>query len=64
MESTGQDDFQEVKRRKMHICNNASQRAKMSTEPIPISAAVKLPPKAILTHKFFSPLRKTEMDME
>jgi hypothetical protein len=54
------DDFQEVKRRKKHITNNTSQRAKKSTKPVPTSAAVKLPQKAVLTRKFFAPFRTNE----
>jgi hypothetical protein len=36
----------------------------MSTEPVPISAAVKLPPKAVSTRNFFAPLRTTDMDTQ
>jgi hypothetical protein len=59
-----QDDFQEVKRCKRHVCNNTSQTAKKSTKPVPTSAAVKLPPKAVLTRNSFAPLRNTDMDTE
>jgi hypothetical protein len=38
--------------------------AKKSTKPVPTSAAVKLPPKSLLTCNFFAPLRATDMDME
>jgi hypothetical protein len=44
------DDSQEVKRRKRHICNNSSQTATKSTKPVPTSAAVKLSPKAVFTN--------------
>jgi hypothetical protein len=64
VESTAQDDFQEVKRRKRHISNNTSQTAKNSTKPVTTSAAVKTPPKAALTRNFFSSLRTTGMDTE
>jgi hypothetical protein len=58
------DDFLEVKRCKRHISNDTSQTAKTFTKPVPTSAAVKLPPKAVLTHNFFAPLRTTDMDTE
>jgi hypothetical protein len=64
VESTAQDDFQEVKIRKRHISNNALQPAKKSTKLVPTSAAVKLPLKAVLTRNFFTPLRTTDVDME
>jgi hypothetical protein len=65
VESTAQgDDFREIKRCKRHISNNTSQTAKNSTKQAPKSAAVKLLPKAILTHNFFAPLRSTDMDMK
>jgi hypothetical protein len=65
VESTAQDDdFLEVKRRKSHISDNSSQRAKKSAKRVPTSAAVKLPPKAVLTRKSFAPLRTTDNDME
>jgi hypothetical protein len=44
-----EDDFREVKRRKRHICNDTSETAKKSTKPVPTTAAVKLPQKAVLT---------------
>jgi hypothetical protein len=63
--STAQDDnFQEIKRSNRHISNGISETAKKSTKSVPTSAAVKLPPKAVLTHNFFAPLRITDMDME
>jgi hypothetical protein len=62
LESTAQDNFQEVKRNKRHISNNTWQTAKKSTKPVPTSTTVKLPPKAVLTHNFFAPLRTTDMD--
>jgi hypothetical protein len=58
------DDFQEAKRRKRRISNDTSQRAKKSNKPIHTSTAVKLPPKAVLTHNFFAPLRTTDRDTE
>jgi hypothetical protein len=63
MGSTAQNDLQEVQRRKGRI-SNTSQSAKKSTKPVPISGAVNLPPKAVLTRQFFSPLRTTGMDTE
>jgi hypothetical protein len=53
--TTLDDDFQEVKRRKRHICNNSSQTAMNSTKPVPTSAAVKLLQKAVLIHNFCAP---------
>jgi hypothetical protein len=65
VESMAQDDDSwEVKRRKRHISNDTSQTSKKLTKPVPTSAAVKLPPKAVLTHNFFAPLRTTDTDME
>jgi hypothetical protein len=66
LESKAQDDdFQEVKRRnRCTISNNTWQAAKKATKPVPTSAAVKLPPKAVLTSNFFAPLRTTGMDTE
>jgi hypothetical protein len=55
---------QEVKRRKIRISNNTTQRTKRSTKPDPTFAAVKMPPKAVLTRNFFAPLRTTDVDME
>jgi hypothetical protein len=37
---------------------------KKSTKPVPTSTTVKLPPKAVLTHNFFAPLRTTDMDTQ
>jgi hypothetical protein len=54
------DDFQEVKRRKRHISNDTSQTAKKSTKSVPITTAVKQPPKAVLGRNFFAPLRTNE----
>jgi hypothetical protein len=60
VEPTAQDDdFQEVKRRKRNIFNNSSQTAKNSTEPVPTSVSVKMPPKAVLNCNFFTPFRTT-----
>jgi hypothetical protein len=43
VESTAQDDdFQEVKRRKRHMCNDTSQTAKKSTKSVSTSAAIQL----------------------
>jgi hypothetical protein len=65
VESKAQDDdFQEVKRCKRLTSNNIWQTAKNSTRTVPTSTAVKLPPKAVSTRKFFTPLRTTVMDME
>jgi hypothetical protein len=58
------DDLQEVRRHKRPISNDASQTARKSTKSVPISAAVKLTPKAVLTGRFFAPFRTTDMDME
>jgi hypothetical protein len=58
------NDLHEVKRHKRHISNNTVQTAKKSIKPVPASAAVKLPPKVVLTCNFFTPLRTTDMDME
>jgi hypothetical protein len=58
------DDIREVKRRKRHIYNDISQTAKESIKPVPTSAAVKLPPRAVLIRNFFAPLRTTDMDTE
>jgi hypothetical protein len=55
------DHFQEEKRCKWHISNNTMQTAKKLTKPLPTSTAVKLPPKAALTHNFLAPLRTTVM---
>jgi hypothetical protein len=46
------------------MSNNISQTAKKSAKPLPSSAAVKLPPKAVLTRNIFAPLRTTDMNME
>jgi hypothetical protein len=65
VESTAQyGNFQEVKRRKRHISNKTSQTAERSSKPVPTSADVQLPPKAVLTRNFFAPLRTTDMDTE
>jgi hypothetical protein len=65
LESTAQgDDFQEVKRRKRRISDDTVQTAKKSTKSVPTSSAVKLPPKAVLTHNFFAPVRSNDMGME
>jgi hypothetical protein len=40
------------------------QTAKKSTKPVPTFTAVKLPPKAVLTHNFFTPLRTADMDTD
>jgi hypothetical protein len=66
VESMAQDDdFHDIKRHKRHISNNnTSQTAKKLTKPIPTSATVKLPPRAVLTLNVFAPLRTTDMDTE
>jgi hypothetical protein len=43
------DDFRRVKTRKRPISNDASQMARKLTKSVPISAAVKLTPQAMLT---------------
>jgi hypothetical protein len=58
------DDFEEVKRCKRHISINTSQTVKMPIRPVPISAAVKLSPKAVLTCNFSALLRTMNMDTE
>jgi hypothetical protein len=64
-EPTAQGDyFHEVKRCKRHICNDTSQTAKKLTKSVPVTSAVKLPPKAVLARNFFTPLRTNDMDME
>jgi hypothetical protein len=57
------DDFWEVKKCKRHNSVDTSQSAKNSIKTVPISAAFKLPPKAVSTRKFFAPLRITGMGM-
>jgi hypothetical protein len=58
-ESTAQDDdFQEIKKPKRHMSG------KKSTKPVSTSAAVKLPPKAVLTRNVFAPLRPIDMNTE
>jgi hypothetical protein len=64
VESAAPDDYHKVKRRKRHISNNTWQTAKKSTKPVPTSTAVKLPPKAVSTCTFSTPLRTTDMDTE
>jgi hypothetical protein len=64
MESTTQDEFKKIKRCKRHVSNNTSQTAEKSNKPVPISAAVNLPPKAVLTHNFLKPLRTSDMDTD
>jgi hypothetical protein len=58
------DDFHEVKRRKMHFSNDTSQTAKKSTKPVSTFAAVKFAPKAVLTRNFFATLRTADMNTE
>jgi hypothetical protein len=58
------DDFREVKRRKKHFSNDTSQTAKRSTKPVPTSAAVKMPSKAVFTRNFFAPPRSIDVDTE
>jgi hypothetical protein len=53
-----------MKRRERHGSNNTSQIAKKQTKPVPGPAALKLPPKAVLTRNFFTPLGTTDMDTE
>jgi hypothetical protein len=64
VESTAQDnDFKELMRPKQYISNNTLQTTKKSTKRDPTSTAVKLLPKALLTHNF-APLRTTDMHKE
>jgi hypothetical protein len=56
------DDVHKVKRRKKRI--STSQTAKKSTKSVPISTAVKPPPKVVSTLNIFAPLRTTGMDTE
>jgi hypothetical protein len=64
-ESTTQDDdFLEVNKHKRCNSDDTSQSAKNSTKTVPISAAFKLPPKAVSSRNFFAPLRTTSMDTE
>jgi hypothetical protein len=53
-----------VKSCKRNISNNTSQTSKKSTKSVPTFAAVKMPPKAVITHNFFAPLRTNDMDTE
>jgi hypothetical protein len=63
VESMAQDDdFREVKRRKRETSNDTSHTTKKSLKLVPTSAAVKLPPKAVLTRDFFALLRTTDID--
>jgi hypothetical protein len=65
LESAAQDDdFQEIKRRKWRFSNNTSKTTMKSTKSVPISTTVKLPPKAVPTRNFFTPLRANDIDME
>jgi hypothetical protein len=65
VESTAQDDdFQEVKICKRHVSNDTSQTAKKSTKSVPITTAVKQPPKAVSTRNFFALLRTNDMNTE
>jgi hypothetical protein len=60
-EPTARDEeFHEVKGRKRHNSNYTSQSAKNSTKTVPISAAVKLSPKAVSARNLFAPLRTTQ----
>jgi hypothetical protein len=64
LESMAQDDdFQNVKRRKRHICNDTSQTAKKSTISVPKSTG-KLPTEVVITRNFFGHLRTNDMDTE
>jgi hypothetical protein len=58
------DDFQELKRHKRNIYKDTTQTAKNLNESVPTSAAGRLPPKAVLTHNFFTSLRTTDMHTE
>jgi hypothetical protein len=62
-DSTAQDDdFREVKKHKKPNSDDTSQSAMNSTKPVPITAAFKLPPKAVSIRKVLAPLRTTAMD--
>jgi hypothetical protein len=58
------DDFQEVKRRKRHICNGTSQTAKKLITSAPKSAASKLPSKIVIDRNIFAPLRTNDRNTE
>jgi hypothetical protein len=65
VKSIAQDnDFQQVKRRKRHISKDTLQTAKKSNKQVPTSAADKLPPKAVSSGNFFTPLRTSVVDTE
>jgi hypothetical protein len=64
VEPTAQDDdFRQVKKRRRQISNDISQTAKKLTKPAPTSITVKLPPKVVVTHNFYAPLR-TDRNMK
>jgi hypothetical protein len=58
------DDFKQVKRHKRYISNDTLHTAKKLNKKVPTFAAVKLPPKAVLSGHFFTPLRTTVVDTE
>jgi hypothetical protein len=65
LKSTALDaDFHEVKTCKRYFSNDTSWTAKKSAKSVPTTIAIKLPPKPMLTHNFFAPLRTTDMDTE
>jgi hypothetical protein len=64
VESATQDDFREAKRRKRHISNDTTQTGKKSPKLVPTSAAVKLPPKSVLTRNFFAHFRTDDKDTD
>jgi hypothetical protein len=63
VESTVQDDFHE-ERDARGMSNDTSQTTKKSIKPVPTSAAVTLPLKAVITRKFFAVLRSTVMGVD
>jgi hypothetical protein len=60
LESTAQDDFQEVMR-PSHVSLMISQREPRSRR-VPIPTAVKEPSKSVPNRNFFTPLRTNDMD--
>jgi hypothetical protein len=63
VESTAQDDFQELERRKRCIFSDTSATTMKSTKSVPIQTTVKQTPKAVPTHNFFATFRTNDMDM-
>jgi hypothetical protein len=63
VETTQDYDFQEIKRRRRRVFNDASETTMKSTKSVPISTTVKQTPKAVRTRHYFAPLRTNDMDM-